>query len=107
MNSGDLVKLKHRYLKYKEVKNRQITDFFSVMEVFGFLNNREKSDIQQDSMLSESSECKEASIGVKFEEEAFVDDDWFLTLLSELIFTKLNLEKPAITLTQKSQQAKT
>ena len=76
------------------------------MEVFGFLNNGEKSDAQQDSMLSDSSECKEANIGVKFEEEAYLDDDWFLTLLSELIFTKLNLEKPTITLNQKSQQTK-
>ena len=46
MNSGDLLKLKQRYLKYREVKNRQITDFYSVMQVFGFLNTEEKADAQ-------------------------------------------------------------
>ena len=49
---------------------------------------------------------RQANIGVKFEEEAYLDDDWFLTLLSELIFTKLNLEKPSITLNSKQAQAK-
>ena len=39
-----------------------------------------------------------SSIGVKFEEETFLDDDWLLTVLSELIFDKLGLQKPEITL---------
>lgn len=33
---------------------------------------------------------------VKFEEEPYEDEDWFLMLLSELIFDKLKLEKPKI-----------
>lgn len=33
---------------------------------------------------------------VKFEEEPYEDEDWFLMLLSELIFNKLRLEKPPI-----------
>ena len=33
---------------------------------------------------------------VKFEEEPYEDEDWFLMLLSELIFDKLKLEKPQI-----------
>ena len=36
---------------------------------------------------------------VKFEEEPYEDDDWFLMLLSELIFDKLKIEKPIIQLT--------
>ena len=35
---------------------------------------------------------------VKFEEETYEDEDWFLMLLSELIFKKLKLERPAIEL---------
>jgi len=33
---------------------------------------------------------------VKFEEEPYEDEDWFLMLLSELIFDNLKLEKPEI-----------
>lgn len=33
---------------------------------------------------------------VKFEEEPYEDEDWFLMVLSELIFDKLKLEKPHI-----------
>ena len=35
---------------------------------------------------------------VKFEEEHYEDEDWYLLLLSELIFDKLKLEKPEIRL---------
>ena len=35
---------------------------------------------------------------VKFEEERYEDEDWYLLLLSELIFDKLKLEKPEIRL---------
>lgn len=35
---------------------------------------------------------------VKFEEETYEDEDWFLMLLSELIFKKLKLDRPAIEL---------
>ena len=35
---------------------------------------------------------------VKFEEEPYEEEDWFLMLLSELIFDKLKLEKPHIDL---------
>ena len=35
---------------------------------------------------------------VKFEEEPYEDEDWFLMILSELIFDKLKLEKPQILL---------
>lgn len=37
-------------------------------------------------------------MAVKFEEEPYEDEDWFLMLLSELIFDKLRLEKPRIEL---------
>ena len=37
---------------------------------------------------------------VKFEEEPYEDEDWFLMILSELIFDKLKLEKPQILLSQ-------
>ena len=33
---------------------------------------------------------------VKFEEEPYEDEDWFLMVISELIFDKLKLEKPEI-----------
>ena len=37
-------------------------------------------------------------LDVKFEEEPYDDEDWFLMLLSELLFDKLKLEKPRIDL---------
>ena len=37
-------------------------------------------------------------MAVKFEEEPYEDEDWFLMLLSELIFDKLRLDKPQIEL---------
>ena len=53
--------------------------------------------------LSESGEEGEQrdsniQMDVKFEEEPYEDEDWFLMLLSELIFDKLKLEKPEIEL---------
>ena len=93
----ELKKLKNQYKHYKEVKSRQITDMQGVLEVFGLLAGDQcngvtegREDGQRDSATM--------PMDVKFEEERYEDEDWYLLLLSELIFDKLKLEKPEIRL---------
>ena len=37
MNVSELTRLRAQYKRYREIKNRQITDFMSVMQVFGYM----------------------------------------------------------------------
>ena len=46
MNVFELTKLKSQYMKYREIKNRQITDFMSVMQVFGHMMAEDKTVAQ-------------------------------------------------------------
>ena len=81
----ELRKLKNQYKHLKEVKSRHITDIQGVLGVYGYLAPT------ADQVVSDSSEQQRESVipmDVKFEEEPYEEDDWFLMLLSELIFNK-------------------
>ena len=78
----------------------------SVLGVFGLLAS-DKSRSASPMGFSTNSMAEEEATGeggrdshidmdIKFEEEPYEDEDWFLMLLSELIFDKLKLEKPKI-----------
>ena len=92
------------------MKSRHITDIQGVLGVFGHLatdKSRSNSPMgfftstaATEERTSEPSESggrdSHVPMDVKFEEEPYEDEDWFLMLLSELIFNKLRLEKPPI-----------
>ena len=93
---SELRKLKAQYKQFKEVKSRQTTDIQSVLEVFGLLAAKKGSPSGDDE--GEQRDDSMIPMEVKFEEEPYEDEDWFLMLLSELIFDKLKLQKPQVQL---------
>ena len=76
----ELRKLKTQYKHFKEIKSRHITDMQGILEVFGLLATVRSQTVDGD---------EEQKNQVKFEEEPYEDEDWFLMLISELIFDKL------------------
>ena len=94
MTVQELKKLKAQYKYLKEVKSRHITDMQGVLEIFGLLA------VDKRNSLVGGSEQRDSNIpmDVKFEEETYEDEDWFLMLLSELLFDKLKLDRPEIAL---------
>ena len=74
-----------------------------VLAVFGLLPS-EKTRAVSPTALHKASEAESAKesqspvMHVKFEEEPYEDEDWFLVLLSELVFGALKLEKPPVEL---------
>mmetsp|Transcript_33629 Transcript_33629/g.44407 ORF Transcript_33629/g.44407 Transcript_33629/m.44407 type:complete len:120 (+) Transcript_33629:219-578(+) len=100
LSVAELRQLKAQYKHLKEIKSRHITDMQGVLGVFGLLatdQSRSNSPMGFTSTPADEMDGAREShvpMDVKFEEEPYEDEDWFLMLLSELIFNKLKLEKP-------------